>query len=57
MQNAYECEEEFGKGGRVVKRVRRIGGVVPCSVVFLAGIIFGREMPAGLWGVFQTLGK
>ena len=57
MDNAYECEEEFGRGGRVVKRVRRIGGIVPWTIVGIVALIFGRELPPVFWGFVQTLGK
>lgn len=57
MQNAYECEEEFGRGGRCLKRVRRVGNIVPWAMVAGFAIYHGRELPPVFWGLFQAAGK
>lgn len=55
MNNAYECEEEFGKGGRCVKRKRSIGAIVPWAIVATVGVVYGQAVgiPAAFWNFFQ----
>ena len=55
MNNAYECEEEFGKGGHCIKRKRSVGAIVPWAIVAGLGLYTGHAtgIPSVFWNFFQ----
>ena len=57
MQNAYECEEEFDRSGRVLKRRRVVGPAVPFALVGFFALLWGRDLPTTFWSFVKIVGR
>jgi hypothetical protein len=55
MRNAYECKEEYGRGGKCVRRERVVGAIVPWSIVAILALWLGNAwtVPSSIWQVFK----
>lgn len=52
MNHAFEHEEEYRNGKRV-KKVTRVGPVVPWAFVSIVAILMKQALPANFWQLFK----